>query len=40
MSEHATEHSTATEITDKLVYVSNTGQVSPWITTNWQTEDN
>ena len=28
------------EITDKLVYVSNTGQVSPWIATSWQTEDN
>jgi peptide/nickel transport system substrate-binding protein len=28
------------EITDKLVYVSSTGQVSPWIATSWQTEDN
>src|SRR5690349_9683592 len=28
------------EITDKLVYVSNTGQVSPWIATSWQSEDN
>jgi peptide/nickel transport system substrate-binding protein len=28
------------EITDKLVYVSDTGQVSPWIATSWQTEDN
>jgi peptide/nickel transport system substrate-binding protein len=28
------------EITDKLVYVSNTGQLSPWIATSWQTEDN
>src|ERR1700691_6469367 len=28
------------EITDKLVYVSNTGQISPWIATSWQTEDN
>ena len=28
------------EITDKLVYVSNTGAVSPWIATSWQTEDN
>ena len=28
------------EITDKLVYVSGTGQVSPWIATSWQTEDN
>jgi peptide/nickel transport system substrate-binding protein len=28
------------EITDKLVYVSNAGQVSPWIATSWQTEDN
>jgi peptide/nickel transport system substrate-binding protein len=28
------------EITDKLVYVSNTGQVSPWIATSWQAEDN
>src|SRR5580658_2934877 len=28
------------EITDKLVYVSNTGQVSPWIATSWQTQDN
>jgi peptide/nickel transport system substrate-binding protein len=28
------------EITDKLVYVSNTGQVSPWIATSWQTENN
>jgi peptide/nickel transport system substrate-binding protein len=28
------------EITDKLLYVSNTGQVSPWIATSWQTEDN
>jgi peptide/nickel transport system substrate-binding protein len=27
------------EITDKLVYVSGTGQVSPWIATSWQTED-
>jgi peptide/nickel transport system substrate-binding protein len=27
------------EITDKLVYVSSTGQVSPWIATSWQTED-
>ena len=26
------------EITDKLVYVSSTGQVSPWIATSWQTE--
>src|SRR5580692_2723675 len=28
------------EITDKLVYVSSTGQVSPWIATSWQTQDN
>jgi peptide/nickel transport system substrate-binding protein len=28
------------EITDKLVYVSSTGAVSPWIATSWQTEDN
>jgi peptide/nickel transport system substrate-binding protein len=28
------------EITDKLVYVSDTGAVSPWIATSWQTEDN
>jgi peptide/nickel transport system substrate-binding protein len=28
------------EITDKLVYVSGTGQVSPWIATSWQAEDN
>jgi peptide/nickel transport system substrate-binding protein len=28
------------EITDKLVYVSSTGQVSPWVATSWQTEDN
>ena len=28
------------EITDKLVYVANTGQVSPWIATSWQTQDN
>ena len=28
------------EITDKLVYVSSTGTVSPWIATSWQTEDN
>ena len=28
------------EITDKLVFVSSTGQVSPWIATSWQTEDN
>src|SRR6202021_2933311 len=28
------------EITDKLVYVSSTGQVSPWIATSWQNEDN
>jgi peptide/nickel transport system substrate-binding protein len=28
------------EITDKLVYVSSTGQVSPWIATSWQAEDN
>src|SRR5580704_1953503 len=28
------------EITDKLVYVSSAGQVSPWIATSWQTEDN
>jgi peptide/nickel transport system substrate-binding protein len=28
------------EITDKLVYVSNAGQVSPWIATSWQTENN
>ena len=28
------------EITDKLVYVSNTGQVSPWIASSWQSEDN
>jgi peptide/nickel transport system substrate-binding protein len=28
------------EITDKLVYVSSTGQVSPWIATSWQTRDN
>jgi peptide/nickel transport system substrate-binding protein len=28
------------EITDKLVYVNSTGQVSPWIATSWQTEDN
>src|ERR1700733_5931381 len=28
------------EITDKLVYVSNTGQITPWIATSWQTEDN
>jgi peptide/nickel transport system substrate-binding protein len=28
------------EITDKLVYVSGTGAVSPWIATSWQTEDN
>jgi peptide/nickel transport system substrate-binding protein len=28
------------EITDKLVYVSATGQVSPWIATSWQAEDN
>src|SRR3984957_1324979 len=28
------------EITDKLVYVSSTGAVSPWIATSWQTQDN
>jgi peptide/nickel transport system substrate-binding protein len=28
------------EITDKLVYVSSTGAVSPWIATSWQSEDN
>jgi peptide/nickel transport system substrate-binding protein len=28
------------EITDKLVYVSSTGAISPWIATSWQTEDN
>jgi len=28
------------EITDKLLYVSSTGQVSPWIATSYQTEDN
>jgi peptide/nickel transport system substrate-binding protein len=28
------------EITDKLVYVSSTGQVSPWIASSWQSEDN
>jgi len=28
------------EITDKLVYVSNTGAVSPWIATSWQSENN
>jgi peptide/nickel transport system substrate-binding protein len=28
------------EITDKLVYVSDTGQISPWIATSWQTQDN
>jgi peptide/nickel transport system substrate-binding protein len=28
------------EITDKLVYVSGAGQVSPWIATSWQSEDN
>ena len=28
------------EITDKLVYVSSTGQVSPWIAASWQAEDN
>src|SRR3984957_16688038 len=28
------------EITDKLVYVSDTGAVSPWIATSWQPEDN
>src|ERR1700728_3642821 len=28
------------EITDKLVYVSDTGAISPWIATSWQTEDN
>ena len=28
------------EITDKLVYVSSAGQVSPWIATSWQTQDN
>jgi peptide/nickel transport system substrate-binding protein len=28
------------EITDKLVYVSATGQVSPWIATSWQSQDN
>jgi peptide/nickel transport system substrate-binding protein len=27
------------EITDKLVYVSSTGAVSPWVATSWQTED-
>jgi peptide/nickel transport system substrate-binding protein len=27
------------EITDKLVYVSSTGQVSPWVLSSWQTED-
>jgi peptide/nickel transport system substrate-binding protein len=27
------------EITDKLVYVSATGQVSPWVLASWQTED-
>jgi peptide/nickel transport system substrate-binding protein len=28
------------EITDKLVYVSSSGQVSPWVATSWQTQDN
>ena len=28
------------EITDKLVYVSASGQVSPWIASSWQSEDN
>src|ERR1700678_3653060 len=28
------------EITDKLVSVSSTGQVSPWIASSWQSEDN
>jgi peptide/nickel transport system substrate-binding protein len=28
------------EITDKLVYVSSTGAISPWIASSWQTEDN
>src|SRR6202451_1327614 len=28
------------EITDKLVYVSSTGQVSPGVATSWQAEDN
>jgi len=27
------------EITDKLVYVSPTGKVSPWVLSSWQTED-
>jgi len=27
------------EITDKLVYVNATGQVSPWVLSSWQTED-
>jgi peptide/nickel transport system substrate-binding protein len=27
------------EITDKLVYVSNTGEVSPWLLTSWQQEN-
>jgi peptide/nickel transport system substrate-binding protein len=27
------------EITDKLVYVSATGKVSPWVLSSWQTED-
>ncbi len=28
------------EITDKLVYVDSKGNISPWIATSWQTEDN
>jgi peptide/nickel transport system substrate-binding protein len=27
------------EITDKLVYVADTGQISPWIATSWKQED-